>query len=474
MNLLIKSYPASFIFYIASLILCFLVFKQSDLTHTYTSSYAYLNGHFHDFYDYNKLYMERNDYLPLMYVIFAIWNVPLKLLGLLTPANMGIAVWQVSTPLEIMWSKLLLCTFFFGCIVMVGRISELIFPRHRTPGVSPQVLFATSPIAIFAVFIFSQYDVIGVFFTLLGIYFYFQKKFLRFAFFFSVAISFKYFACFIYLPLVLMIEKRPIHILKYGIIGVFITALQIGAYWHSDIFQNSFFALAGNKTGEAMHKGKAIYIVIIYGLLCCYVYFSQFKLTLRDHGWAMSAILVCTFAYGLMFSLVNWHPQWLLILMPFFALVVPFIRHQKMFISLELAGYLAFIWLCVNNWAKNVDVTMAQAGILYEYIPTLIYFGADLLPPKGSSFARIIFYIYLFSPLTFYVCENYVAVRARLRRLTAKASSSDGHLTSVNQNAVIASQTPQLNLKWLYAVRVLVGGYFFLAITFVCLYRSAP
>ncbi len=466
----IKKSPLNFAFYVISLVLCFVVFKQSDLTHTYTSSYAYLNGHFYDFYDYNRPYMVRNDYLPLMYAIFALWNLPLKLFGLMTPADMGLAVWQVSTPLEIMWSKLLLSTFFFGCVVMLSKITQLIDPNQDGKDVSPAILFATSPIAIFAVFIFSQYDVIGVFFTLTGIYFYFQKKFLRFAFFFSIAISFKYFACFIYLPLVLIIEKRPLHLIKYGLIGILVTALQIGAYWHSDVFQTSFFALAGDKTGEAMHRGKAIYIALLYALLCGYAYLSKVKLTLMESTWTASAILICTLAYGLMFSLVRWHPQWLLILMPFFALSILYIRHQKALIALELLAYIAFIWLCVNGWAKNVDVTMVQEGSLREYIPTLTYFGADVLSPKGESLARIIFYVYLFSPFIFWFCENRALVKIRLKKWLVKVQSAP----QITGDSVLdQGGVKEIDFRGLLTLRILIGGYFFLAITLICLYRSS-
>ena len=66
-----------------SLGLCFLLFKQSDLTHTNSSSFAYLYGHFWDFYDYNQSRMGDNNYLPIFYWFFAIWNIPLKLLGLI-------------------------------------------------------------------------------------------------------------------------------------------------------------------------------------------------------------------------------------------------------------------------------------------------------------------------------------------------------------------------------------------------------
>jgi hypothetical protein len=467
----LKRSPLNFTLYLLALALCIVIFKQSDLTHTYTSSYAYLLGHIRDFYDYNQPFMVRNDYLPLMYAIFALWNLPLKLLGLLTPAEMGDAVWKMSTPIEILWSKLMLATFFFASVVWVGKIANLIRNSREAIALNPSLLFATSPIAIFAVFIFSQYDVIGVFFTLLGLYFYFQKKFLRFALCFSVAISFKYFACFIYLPLVLIIEKRPIHILRYGLLGILMTALQIGFYWHSEVFQNSFFALAGDKTGEAMNRGKAIYLGLLYLALCGYAYVSKTPLTLTSHEWARKTILICTLAYALMFSLVRWHPQWLLILMPFFALATLYIHPTKGFLRLEVIAYIAFIWLCVNGWSKNVDVTMIQEGALHAYIPTLSYFGADLLSSKGEGLARLIFYLYLYSPFLFWVWQNRAPLIAKFKTgfanrtaLAAKATN-----TPIDSNPLSRGESGvDVVVRW----RILVGGYFFLAIALLCLYWS--
>ena len=67
-----------------TIVICFLFFLQRDLIHTALSSYAYLQGHITDFYEYNKLYLGGNDYLPTLYLIFALWNIPLHLLGLAT------------------------------------------------------------------------------------------------------------------------------------------------------------------------------------------------------------------------------------------------------------------------------------------------------------------------------------------------------------------------------------------------------
>ena len=56
------------VFFLISLF-CFFTFQQGDILHTGGSSFAYLNGHILDFYDYNAQFMEVNNYLPSTYFV---------------------------------------------------------------------------------------------------------------------------------------------------------------------------------------------------------------------------------------------------------------------------------------------------------------------------------------------------------------------------------------------------------------------
>ena len=78
--LLIWDYVA----FAAIAVFCFLVFQQSDLLHTAGCSYGYLNGHFRDFYDYCGTFDIHPAYMPSFYLIFAIWNIPMRLFGIVT------------------------------------------------------------------------------------------------------------------------------------------------------------------------------------------------------------------------------------------------------------------------------------------------------------------------------------------------------------------------------------------------------
>ena len=78
----------------------------SDLWHTTSCSLAYVNGHFSDFYQYNAQLYTRLDYYPLIYVIYAIWNIPLGL--------MGIGAFAADNTVILLYEKV------FGCLFMIG------------------------------------------------------------------------------------------------------------------------------------------------------------------------------------------------------------------------------------------------------------------------------------------------------------------------------------------------------------------
>jgi hypothetical protein len=82
-----------------------------------------LNGHITDFYDYNKPLVDGNDYLPLMYIIFAIWNLPLKILGLTHDVE-TYGIW-LNIP-ELIWTKLLLVVFYFASAYIMYKICRYI------------------------------------------------------------------------------------------------------------------------------------------------------------------------------------------------------------------------------------------------------------------------------------------------------------------------------------------------------------
>jgi len=458
---MIKTSKFRLLIYVFSLTLCFLLFKQSDLTHTYSSSYAYLDGHIVDFYDYNKVYFGRNDYLPLLYVLFAIWNIPLKILNLLPDiANHN---WIITTPIEVIWSKLMLVTFFAGTVIVIQKILNLALINKVKFGLNPAVLFATSPFVIFGVFIFSQYDIVGTFFTMLAIYFYFNRHFLKFALFFSVAISFKYFAVIIYLPLVLLIEKRWLYILRYLFIGVLVTLIQVGCYWHSEVFSSSIFTHAISKGSEATNRGIAILVAMAYLGVCIYAYFTKCNFKDGWESWLKSATMVSACSYGLMFLLVRWHPQWIVVSAPFFSMLYLFIRNQRKFLILEVAGYISFIWICANDFYGDVGTIMLYDGIFGGYFPRVSMSVRDILIPQLVPLARIIFNLYMATPLFILFLENRVIIFSKLKFIPDRVKTFVDSVYPYQNSQTVLVDNQLVN------TRFLLGVLFFPILVVCCL-----
>lgn len=391
--------PADFVLYVLTLVGCYLLFQQTDLFHTSSSSYAYLNGHIADYYDYNSRVIVGDDpfYLPLIYIIFAIWNIPLKGLGLMHEVAAGGV--SLTIP-ELAWTKLLIVVFYFATAYMMFLLGRSLTGQSQWAK-SIAVIFATSPIAVFGAFIFGQYDIIGVFFTMVGFYFYMKRDYWKFSLFFSLAISLKMFPLVVFLPLLLLAEKRIVQILKYGSVALAATLLQILVYYPSTAFRNDFFSVAGARISflaelDLSPVNSSPYLIILLTVICIYAYIKEVDLEAEQYKTAINLSLL---SYAVLFSTVFWHPQWLLMIVPFFALAHLFIRDTWKSHLLDIAGMFAFIYITVNQWENNVDVAMLSHGLLRSWFTYIPLSTRQVFLPQFTYIFMGVFFVYLFSPL---------------------------------------------------------------------------
>lgn len=150
---------------------CYLLFAQVDIRITAEHSFKLLEGHIADFYtacyEWNGAYAA--NYLPSTYIVFALWNLPMKIIGKVPD------IWGSSMHL-VLWYKLFpICMYFLsGYILEKICIENLKFSSKKARIVL--YMFFTTPIAFFSQFIFGQYDIFTVFFMLLGLKYYFDSK----------------------------------------------------------------------------------------------------------------------------------------------------------------------------------------------------------------------------------------------------------------------------------------------------------
>ena len=294
-----------------------------------------------------------------------------------------------------------------------------------------------------------------MFFTLLGFYYYLKHDIKRFILFFAIAISCKYFAAILFFPLILMIEKRPLHIAKLLALGSLAVVLGLCFYWRSEIFREEIFNLMlykikGNAPRDITLSNQlslAISLIrfsfaSLYIAACIHIFFKKFK---SKTEWQKYAVFMSLFSYALMFLLVKWHPQWSIIIMPFISLSYLFIKNKRLLSIFEIIAMFSFVLAAVVIWKFNVDVTMMTHSVLKNILPQVLIINADLIPGMESIWKYVsvlIFDFYLFLPLLILFYES--------------RNSSKAKTTSPSQALIVS--------------RLILGVSFLVIPSFICLF----
>jgi len=340
-------------------LLCFFSFEQGgDILHTGGSSFAYLNGHILDFYEYNTHFVGANNYMPSSYILFAIWNIPIKLLGIITVPTV------YNTPLVVeMWYKLLPTLFYMASSYVMYLIAVTVGMGNKKAKLCAYA-FLTMPIGFFSQFIFGQYDSFTVFFMLLGLLFFFRKDWIKFSIFFGISLTFKYFPLMVFIPLLLLCEKRILHIIKYCLIVILPLALEILVYYPSSAFRSGVFGFGASgyifSVAFTTQYFSISVFIVLWIVLAAAAYFQDALTDAAVLKWSLFYGNIVTF---LLFGLSMWHPQWLLFAVPFWILGSFISKKFDIFMILETLMMLFFILFTVNFWINHVDQQMFSWGI---------------------------------------------------------------------------------------------------------------
>ncbi len=353
--------------------ICFLSFQQNDLLHTAGCSYGYLNGHILDFYDYCGQFDIHPSYMPSMYLLFAIWNIPMRILGIVTVPTENLPL------LAIMWAKLLPCILYMiSGFVIYGICMEIGMGRKKSKLCTYASL--TMPIGFYAQFIFGQYDIFMVLCILLGVYFYLKNKDFYFIFWFAIAITFKYSALLIFLPLLLLKTKNVWKIILSCVAAAVPYGIEFLLYIGSEAFSNYAFGIGSsgdNPTGYIFNatlftgfqlgtvQFSVSLVIMGFGIICALAYFTRVKEKKELIKWML---YLCCLVSFVLFGLAKWHPQWLLMAVPFWVISAFIHRDTKIFMIIDILFMMFFTIFNVMMIPNNVDQAMFNHGIFQEMV----------------------------------------------------------------------------------------------------------
>lgn len=376
-----KPYGFEFIVVILSLLFLYLTYFYTDVAITTRSGidfWTYLfQGNITHFYDlsknmtfYDTLHCDAL-YDFTIYIIFAIWDFPLWVIEQLTHID---ALYSTGC---LLWAKGIMLPFLAGTYIYIKKIGRLLgFSKEKNLWCG--LIYLSSTFIMSSIFVLCQYDIIGIFFSLIGLYYYIKKDMTKFTLYMAVAVTMKTFALFIFLPLLLLRVKNAFKILGYtiGSLSVFLVS-QIFFSLLGTTPAGSFLFAQMNKMlmgTVTLGLGNAsIFIMVYLGiLLFCYM-----KHIDSDYELGKFAIYLPFAVWSCFFVFSESSPYWIILLTPYFALMacqntkllkVNLLLDALSGIGLVLAQNLFFPWVFSYEWI----MALMPFSKIFHPIPEMI------------------------------------------------------------------------------------------------------
>lgn len=284
--------------------------------------------------------------------ICEIWVLPVNLLYHLIG-------FDFNSPWAVLWYKLCIPVFLVFCMKEMERIAE-------TLEISPKnikwmrFLFVTGILVALPIFHVAQTDVMYLLFMLKGFHALIKGDTKKFVIWFALSVSFKVISLFVFIPLVLLSEKRILYVFRNLIMGCIVVPLQqvwyrIIALLNELLFtprtvveqtQNTvqttevaqatevvetqaeamggFFTHFYNKAlyfeFPAVRKGYvASLLVFLFALLCIWCYMQKKE---ENKEWVQKCLYVAAMSWALFFVMSSPSPYWIVIMYPFIYLLI--------------------------------------------------------------------------------------------------------------------------------------------------------
>lgn len=315
-----------------------------------------------------------------VYIVLGIWGFPLWIVC------SGFGIEETSN----MWTMLYSKSVYIVALIIVAY---LIYKICRNIGVEDVMakwaafLFLSSALVFVEIGIAGQLDILGMPFTLLAIYSFQKKRRWRFLVFFSIAVSFKQFPLFIFLPLMMLIEKNALKIIRDTMIVFAVTVLSslpfpkgTEAMQVKDEVRGRFMdAFLGIKA--PMYNSAVPMIVLLIGGICVFCYLKKLK---DDKELEQYSVFIPALTMFVLFTSFDSNPYWFIFLAPFTAILIAYNSSRfHQLLLFETVGMLCLIlnqfganyWVYESYWAKGM--LLDQLFGYPDNLITLERFGAS-------------------------------------------------------------------------------------------------
>lgn len=326
----------SWAFTCISMLIAYFIFFYTDISDTMNNSLllidAILDGQFFHYYDYAitnviKGTIYTADYNLPIYFLFAIWNIPVYIMK---------SIWGLEGAVfeaAYLWCKLLIVFGTIGCMKkIIDLLEEVNYKNYSKQTVC--LLFASSSALFLGAFIAVQYDILTLFLILCGIEAYIKNQNKKFILIFMLAVPFKMFSLFIFIPMLLLREKKVIKIIMNSIIVYALVIIEKIIYWNDSAYimcmesQNNHALKLMTGGSLKIGRHKLVFFLIAFIVLCVYCYNEKKFINIENSAKELKLELLYKISYTgfFVFSIflitVNFRSYWIVLYLPFAILVM--------------------------------------------------------------------------------------------------------------------------------------------------------
>lgn len=308
--------------------------------------------------------LDSANYNILIYSIIAIWILPIRCLNKLF--HIG---WLNNSFVYVMWTKvlILLCNYLLGYIMLL--LAKSVGYDLQKGRKLAYYTVATS-LLLFGSLMFGQVDIIALVVIMLSYCAYIKGDIWKFTILSSVAMCLKGFDILIFIPLLLLVEKKIFNLLKYCVsLFVFPLLTRIlfnNGYAATKEFMNetyNFKARIWNAQIAGGLNNISIFCFIMI-LICVGCYLCESK---GNKLLVSSGIVVAIFTN--FFSTISFHPQWIILMSPFLAIIIVESDFKKILQILFIFLDFSYIISVCAHYCGAVDNNMIANGLFAKVIP---------------------------------------------------------------------------------------------------------
>jgi len=298
-------------------------------------------------------------YNIVLYLALAVWELPVYVMNHIIPMSKYVIVLEL-------WARFLAVLVSCICCYQFTKLAEILMTDKRKAKWAGYY-FISSPLIAYCVIIRNQSDIISVLLIVLALKQYFKGKLKGFCMLMAIACCFKLMPVFIVIPLLLLAEKRVKKLIGYLSLSV---SLCVATYivpmladpgyrlTQSLVMKDDSFSQYIFKITILGGVSNTSVFLLLYFLICVIAYIAKPK----ENDFQIYAFLFGFVSLSTFFLFIKWHPQWMVLLLPFITMLVFSLFDFEFGILLDIAMTLGFL---VTSILNHLTAMVFNSSIFY-------------------------------------------------------------------------------------------------------------